>query len=109
MKFLNLRADVVKALAAEDAVRSSEAVQLDLLKRAMRTNDLAASLQLHCGYDETLGLIAMELGNLARNDKSVAEWVNFVGGQNAEPWNHWEWSLPPSLLPYLKERVAGVA
>ena len=103
MKFFNLRGDVVKALAAEDAYRSHELAIRDDFHRAIRSNDLAASLQLHCGYEEPIEEIAMALGDMARNDHSMRSLVNFVGGPNAEPWNHWEWSLPPSMIPAAKK------
>ena len=108
MKFWNLRGDLVKALAAENAYRDHELYRADTMKRAITTNDLAVALQLHCSYDEDVQEIAMALGDLARNDRQCSGFINFIGGPNHEPWNHWEWSLPPSMIEVAKKVLANV-
>lgn len=104
MKFFNLRSDVVAALKAEDAVRSHEIPRYDTFKRAITAKDLATALQLHCsGYEDLdVSEIGRALGDLARNDAIMRQCVNFIGGANHEPWNHWEWSLPPSMIEFVK-------
>lgn len=93
----DLRELVRYALEKASAYRTAPLAKDCAMKAAILTSDLAKVIVDKFEPDRDPLKTAVQLGELAK-EPGMRKYVNFIGGHAADPWNNYEWSLPPDEL-----------